>query len=99
MPTAVPPPQTERLVRVMLGEQEVWRGEIDAAAEVNWHGMCGVLRIVQPDSAPVPDRAPAARRPAPKEVATRSKRGQPAQGERRWDDAWQAGAGCYRLEN
>lgn len=71
---AVQAPQTERLVRVMLGEQEVWRGEIDADAEVTWDGMRGVLRIVQPESAPAPDHA-LMRRAAPKKAATRRKRG------------------------
>lgn len=54
---AVEAPQTERLVRVMMGEEEVWSGAIDADAEVSWDGLRGVLRIEQPESAPRPRAA------------------------------------------
>jgi hypothetical protein len=51
---AVAEPQTERRVRVMIGDDEVWSGAIDADAEVSWDGLRGVLRIDQPVSAPTP---------------------------------------------
>lgn len=51
---AVGAPQTERLVRVTIGDEEVWSGAIDADAEVSWDGLRGVLRIDQPASAPAP---------------------------------------------
>jgi hypothetical protein len=50
-------PQTERLVRVMIGDEQVWSGAIDADAEVAWDGLRGVLRIDQPASATAPRTA------------------------------------------